>query len=454
MITDENLVRLIRAVENSVSKDNGLNLTRQKSSRIDSGLAEPTIQFLLDPYENGYWQLKARWNYLSEFSRYLFDETGFWDVLQEYEDLDYRYAAKLTRSVGEEVKNDLLRMTSRISTSLTLFKWLVRGEGVAPSQYDVRDKWMEKIDFNNLKSRFENALSIYNAELYFDSIAAGVTAAGPFILKSGVVYFSEGPRENGELVLVAPRKIDLDPFVNFFESLDLLRDSSVQRIFAPDEALFEPYFLMLSGVFIRVVQDDQIQRSFSRALDYYQDKDYQHCISALGLIVEGYLQRIYSTLLREECPSGLTLGQLIDKLHKRIAELYSLPKQEMASIDPLYQKINTVSSGGGDVATLLRDIVNFIREDRNFVGKKIEDIVKPVSRRSPFPSRINENLNELLKWRNAASHNSRVPLGAHEADRMLFCLVRVVTWWQKQLKDRDWSKTKTEIIDELIKDAK
>ena len=58
-----------------------------------------------------------------------------------------------------------------------------------------------------------------------------------------------------------------------------------------------------------------------------------------------------------------------------------------------------------------------------------------------------ENLNELLKWRNAASHNSRVPLGAHEADRTLYCLVSVITWWQQQLAKVDWTKSKIEVVD-------
>jgi len=258
------------------------------------------------------------------------------------------------------------------------------------------------------------------------------------------------------LRIAGAERADVAAIMGFYSSLGCIEEATISRVFAPDEALFRPYFSMVSGVLPHIIRDGGVSKIFAQALDYYENQDFQHCISTLGLISEDYLQRIYTTLLREQISGGMTLGQTLDRLHRRIDELFPSVKVSHKSLDALYGGIGKLEpeSGMDDVKSVLREIVYLIGDDRSCYGKKLDEIMGVANKRTPFPSRIMDNLNELLKWRNAASHNSRVPLGAHEADRTLYCLVSMAAWWEEQLGALDWSKSKLEIIEYLVRVAK
>ena len=167
------------------------------------------------------------------------------------------------------------------------------------------------------------------------------------------------------------------------------------------------------------------------------------------------MQRVHTSLLREPLTGGLTLGQTIDRVHRRIGELFPDDKPAQRTTHSIYEDINSLDERdlGANLKKILREIVTTMREDRSHTNKRIDELLRPPSRRTPFPPKILENINEILKWRNAASHNSRVPLGAHEADRTLYCLVSVTKWWQEQIASIDWSQSKNYIIEQLLRAA-
>ena len=121
----------------------------------------------------------------------------------------------------------------------------------------------------------------------------------------------------------------------------------------------------------------------------------------------------------------MTLGQTVDRLHKRIDDLYASPKSALRSQDEIYEQIKQIDPAAGieSLRPILREVLGLLNDDRAFLVKRMDDLLRPAQRRTPFPVGVAENLNELLKWRNVASHKSRVPLGGHEADRTLYCLI-------------------------------
>lgn len=423
---------------------------------ILSELSAPILSYLLAPYENGYWQLKASWNTSSKFSLYFLEKLGTLVEAEKEAEAEPFSPTAIVRKLPEDKRLELLRVTGRISPINLLFTAIVRnaaGEGL-PRISDY-DKWIGGVNLDEVRRDFGDALKIFEEGIYFDGFQAGV-GTRLFRIKSGLISFLETPRKSGILHVVGTERADICKMRDFYSALGVLDAPTIDRVFAPDEALFRPYFSMVSGVLPYIIKDGQVSNIFTQALEYYEDEDYQHCISTLGLIAEDYLQRIYTSLLREPISGGLTLGQTLDRLHKRIDELFPLAKASQKTLDAAYDQIRALDSTASieSLAPILREFVALIRDDRSYYGRRLDELVRPQSRHTPFPGRINESLNELLKWRNAASHNSRVPLGAHEADRTLYCLVSVVNWWQEQLTTLDWSKSKLEVIDSLLQAAK
>jgi hypothetical protein len=67
-----------------------------------------------------------------------------------------------------------------------------------------------------------------------------------------------------------------------------------------------------------------------------------------------------------------------------------------------------------------------------------------------LPMRIRDNLNEVIRNRNAASHKTRVPLGNFEALRTLFCLTSFLIWWRHEKSTIDWSQDKLAALQSAI----
>lgn len=160
--------------------------------------------------------------------------------------------------------------------------------------------------------------------------------------------------------------------------------------------------------------------------------------------------------MREELPSSLTLGQIVDTLHKKI-ELISNPNSNQnRSLEKLSELTKNLRNESEikDIKQIFSELQKIIEEDRRFFSKNIAEKINTNQKISPFSKKILSNINELLKWRNSAAHNSRVPLGTHEADRTIFCLVRLIDWWNITSNKIDWNKNKNEIILDLIELSK
>ncbi len=455
MINELQINRLVNSVEQLASRDETVIRRTSRRMALEWDDVTQVIDFLHSPYERGHWELRADWIGSSTLSVYLLGKLGTLSALDEVQDEIRLSGIGLRRRLPDEKHEELLRTTSRLSSINTLFQFSIEllDNGSTEVELEQEDEWIEKIDPAELKSTFPEAWNIFKQEIlpnYIDSAIDDGFLQG----KNGLSYILASPKDR-VIDLISTSKSSLDPWERFYSALGYIQHASIQRVFAPDEALFKPYFAFVSAALPRLIDDERSYRTFAQSLDYYQANDFQHCISTLGLIAEDYLQRIYTTLLREPLASGMTLGQTIDRINSQIQDLYPSARQNLIALDSLYEKVNAANLGhSAELHSLLRDILSNIKDDRNYFSRRIEKIVKPQQRRQIFPKKILENLNEMLRWRNAASHNSRIPLGAHEADRTLFCLICLVDWWQGKINTLDWTRTKIEIVDVLILDAR
>ena len=458
MLSDLRLARLIRASEAHSERESETTTPRKTFSQpLEKSAIAPIVNYLLEPYEHGYWEFRANWNSSSPFAKYLIGKLDTLADIEKELDPPVFAAATIARKLPEDKREELLRISNRLSSINVIFRAavVVAGSSAAP-KLSGRDSWIEKLDLTQIPTAFPGAWKVFVERIHFDGFLTNFVDSKPRQIKTGLVTLLEAPRTSGTVHMVAMGREELVALSDFYIALGAIADSSVRRVFAPDEDLFRPYFPLVSSVLTHVIHDSQISRVFAQALAYYEEDDFQHCISALGLIAEDYLQRIYTTLLREPLPGGLTLGQTVERVHKRIDELYPHPKVIQKSADSIYEQIKSldIAADADSIKPMLRELVALLLEDRNYNAKKLEELLKPQLRRSIFPTNVSDRMNELLKWRNAASHNSRIPLGAHEADRTLFCLISIVTWWQVQLATVDWTLDRIKIVDKLLLDAK
>lgn len=457
MLNDLRLARLIRTVETQAERESG-SATPRRTTRapLPKSLTIPIVEYLLEPYEKGFWEFRATWNPSSPFAKYLIGTLSTLSEIENETDTPNFSPLTTARRMSEEKRAELLQISNRLSSINALFRAVARRSEGTVAKYAEHDAWMGKLDLAQIPDKFPEAWKVFTERIYFDGYLSGFSASKPHQIKTGLVTMLEGPRSSGTLHLVAMRRDELVALSDFYLGLGVVADSTLRRVFAPDEDLFRPYFPFVSSVLTQVVQDGQISRVFEQALAYYVEDDFQHCISSLGLIAEDYLQRIYTTLLREPLPGGLTLGQTVERLHKRVEELLSQPKPTQKSPDHVYDQIKALESAveSDALKPILRDLLALLLDDRQYYSRRIDEATKPISRKSVFPANVADRLNELLKWRNAASHNSRIPLGSHEADRTLFCLIGVITWWQGRLAKLDWSLDRNQLVEQLLLEAK
>lgn len=462
IINEFRLKALVDAVEGCAEKiPEGKFRAKNTNSVLDSDFAEPIVRYLLSPYENGYWELKADWCVNSKFADFFLNELsdffGLSEIIEEANSVGFDELDDIAKKMSEKQLEDFLKATTRLSPIFSIFRFysLIKSNRT-PKKLNEQQRWLESIDFEVLFSEFPEACNIFDSEIYFNRFQPNVIFHRPIQTKSALLTFLEVPRIKRQLLVVCMNKKELNDLASFYKALGVIDDFSISRVFAPDEALFYPYFPLVSSVLNHTIDDKKMSHVFARALAYYEEQDFQHCISSLGLIAEDYLQRVYTTLLRESLPGGLTLGNILHQLNSKIDGIFKTNKSGPKDIEPLYTKIKNLPSPvlAATLQPLLRELVDVIKDDRKRFGELIDKISNPKPIKSIFPSKVNENINELLRWRNAASHNSRIALGAHEADRSLYCLISLIAWWQEQIASLDWDEEKVDIIQNILVAAK
>eukprot|EP01031_Cornospumella_fuschlensis_P009454 gene9454-11606_t len=189
MLSDLKLQRLVRAAENLAEREaESGSPKRSTAPPLNATHAAPIVTYLLEPYETGYWELKAEWNPASRLAKYLLEKLGTTaDLEKEAESVPF-LATSLARKFTEDKRAELLRVTSRVSSINYLFKLAKLDEnGDPPPKIPDLDAWVKQIDLSDLRREFSDAYSIFSQQIYFDAFVHNFINNRPYRTKAGLL---------------------------------------------------------------------------------------------------------------------------------------------------------------------------------------------------------------------------------------------------------------------------
>src|SRR5262249_3926555 len=76
VIVDAKVARLAKAAEAHSERESESSVRRPQSVPLEKSLSGAIVQYLLSPYENGFWELRASWNPASALAKYLLGKLG------------------------------------------------------------------------------------------------------------------------------------------------------------------------------------------------------------------------------------------------------------------------------------------------------------------------------------------------------------------------------------------
>ena len=137
--------------------------------------------------------------------------------------------------------------------------------------------------------------------------------------------------------------------------------------------------------------------------------------------------------IRVEFSGNLTLGQMYDQIHIDMKQIISpKTKEQRQSSTDIFLEINNIDNNlkqtSVDVSqkesiNILRKMLQYQVDQENILKDMIKEIKNPKSELSIFPKKIQNNFNDLLRYRNAISHKSKIPIGQFEAVLTFYCTV-------------------------------
>jgi hypothetical protein len=134
-------------------------------------------------------------------------------------------------------------------------------------------------------------------------------------------------------------------------------------------------------------------------------------------------------------------------------------KIKKRDINQIFTEINTLISKVGtsgtesvekDTLELIRKMTQTIKDQNLNTEEMIKKAFHKEINLSVFPTKIQSNFNELLRYRNATSHKSRIPIGSYEAIRSIYCAITMLLWWNEERSMICWTDSKEEIIGKII----
>jgi len=427
-----------------VERREAQRIFREKHARnaIKPGELAEIEAYLRSPVSTGFWRLTVKKKFDGPFFSYL---AGVFGVSpQELHDESRRSSDDR----AAELKK--LSTVMRAVTAGILFE-----DRAADLNRAVLEHGMGKdIPYSPevISRDFAPVLNAFRQFVYHPDFLPTISQGRAYRVKSGVLLL-DGSWSDVQPSLVATQKKPLEDMAAFIVAAQLGKPE-LERIFSPEDELFRPYFKLLYIGYDDIIKDSRIKSGLKTAFDYFTTSDFTHCISSLGLIAEDFLTQVFEYYFRMPCGKGHTLGQIYELINNKLREFTQPMPPGLGDMDAIYRTVNELEQHRGapdngyekKVEAALRDVISLIKADRRYFGFRIDQATKGGRRASLFPSMLNEDLGELIRYRNAASHKSRVPLGSFEALRTLYCLVTFVVWWHETRMATDWQLPRDEIL--------
>lgn len=422
------------------------------------------VNYLHNPTKMGIWTLKAQWNPENSILRFIESEID--EFISENETLSITFGK---REIVFDIKNP--EVLSKIKQNIQKFTFLIRlfiyihktkmsdGEqSLDFLSYDFNQEDIvvfEMLDFNKIEEKYKTAYDLFVNDIFYDELPPKIRRSEIFKFNKGNIILVKGITDTITITSINQESTKL--ITNFLESVNLIENMTIEAYFSPEEVVFDQYITYLNAVYPDIIEYSVFINLIQQGISEFEREMYSNCIGTIGIMAEYLLIQIYETLFRDEVPKNLSIGQIYDQIQINVNKRISERAPPKIDINDLFdetnsnlKKLESQDDVHNETLILIRKTLQFIKEQneitRDFIKKKLS------SERtiSVFPIKIQMNLNELLKYRNAISHKSRIPIGKYEATRTVFCVMTLLIWWNNERKLIEWNSSEEEIINQII----
>lgn len=450
-----------------------LNDVGYSDVQLDSNAISEICEYLENPTKTGVWFLTSEWINEGEIASHIEKEIKNLFIPNESNQINEKNDPINKINVKSslfENKDEFLETINRFSFIFSLFTYIHLKEmgdkeiQISKKSPIVREiiknfqEILQSLNLDEIKAQFHDAYEFFENEIYFDGFYPFLYEKKIFKIKDGFILLNY-KKKNDNLSLSSLSYSPLEKVKDFFIKIGTIKDYKIRPEYSPEEKVFTPYFSFVEEAYPYFIHDVKVANLFKKAIGEYKDSNYEYCISTLGLIAEDYLTQIYETYHREPIPKKLTIGQTYDLINSKINNQFPSNAVQAPNITLLYNKLNDLLSNFSEadeieynkkIAELIREILSFVQEDKKHTKYLIDNINKQESKISLFPKYLKENINEIIKNRNATSHNSRIPIGQYEAQKTVYCCITLIMWWKKEKDAIDWKDDQKDIIQKTI----
>lgn len=425
---------------------------------------ESIVNYLHNPTKIGIWILKAKWNSDESILRFLESEID--DFVSKNETLSISFGKREISldTKNPDVINEMKQNTNKFTFLVKLFIYIHKtkmSEGeqsfdFLSSDFDQHDIVIfEILDLNKIEKKYENAYNLFINDIFYNELQPRIFLNEIFKFNKGN-FISAKPIEES-IILTSINHDSLKIIESFLESLNLITDVNIEACFSPEEVVFDHYISYLDAVHSRIIEYHVFLKLIEQGISEFNGGMYSNCIGTIGIMAEDLLIQIYETLFRDEVPKGLSMGQLFDQIQTKIKKQISEKTTETIELDSLFDETNlnlrrlkSQDNVQEEILTQIRKILQYTKEQNEITRDLIKKKFSTEISNSVFPKKIQMNFNELLKYRNAISHKSRIPIDKYEATRTVFCVMTLLIWWNNERKLIEWNDSEEGIINKII----
>lgn len=426
-------------------------------STLDLSEKKRVAKYLENPVASGLWQLTTDWAQTSGISGDLLlqldQETTGRDTLNIRSGKRVR-TIKITEQWKQKITEEV---ACTLTFVLALFDQLASQDEQRPENSDKYSAAHETVqllldivDIGPIKEKYADALKLFKTTLWTADFRPQVSEGDPVRMSTGVFTLQRGPRQSGQISAIGWSEPPLRSLLCFLRSVGKVNECTLMPVFSPEEEVFAPYFDLLGMAYDYAVPQKHLQPLIEKSLSNFSEENYLDCVSALGLASEDVLTQVFETFYREQLTKGLTLGQLADEIQGRAAALFKRKEDPLPDLSALYPEIKAAIDDPNTTTTrsleLLRKLLTMVQEVNKATFAKIERAGRPEHRVLIWPDRVEHAVNELIRYRNAASHKSRIPIGPMECRRAAYAFIVLLRWWLNERTLIDWGRSPEEIL--------
>ncbi len=443
----------------------GMSKDRSRFHPLSEKNIDLIQRYLENPTKCGVWTLKGVWHKEEGISKDIIEELRKKFVKKET--VIYSGEREIILNLTEEDKKNLLYNVRRITFIFNLFTYFYHSEKKTLETFYPyleancpRDKLIfEIIDTKKIHEKYLEAFNLFKEKIYFDGFYPRVFLGGITQIKDGFFLLSDSVQRSSRLEIFSLKSDVLENLNLFFHKLGNISNDFLRPIFSPEEVVFEPYFSFLDQAYKYFSFTDNAKKQLRRSISEYSDTNYSYCVSTIGLIGEELITEIYETIFRAICPKNKTLGQTYSLIHDKIKEVLNIPTKTKPNVTPIFEDIKTIEKKiekdekipfFKEIIKILRDIINHIKEDKTHTCDLINTSKKNIQLTSIFPSQIRENIGELIDYRNATAHKTKIPISNYAALRTIYCYISLYMWWLNEQKQIDWKEDEESIMKKII----